>query len=291
MVSFAGRRPSRSWTVEECATFAARREFELLKLLATDKKALATARRLGAFHPQPQPPSVADGAGQVEAAPQPAAAAAAAAKAAPDSRGRRRRAARCARPARPPEYPQPQPHPPTAAVAVAAGHSASVAAPTPQVADASSVKLSSRKRRSAARSGRHHAAIKWLRFIRSRTLAVVFALRLRRRARLRRDLQELSELSDVEAHPTASKRGRGSSDGSDSDGSSSSQPDCEQCGQRLHPSDGWLADTDGRINVCAPCDAREFSQAMWAEVSSTRSSRGHLSKRGTSGWQQGFLLR
>ena len=27
-----------------------RREFELLKLLATDKKALATARRLGAFH-------------------------------------------------------------------------------------------------------------------------------------------------------------------------------------------------------------------------------------------------
>ena len=38
MASFAGRRPSRSWTVEECAVFAARKEFELLKLLATDKQ-------------------------------------------------------------------------------------------------------------------------------------------------------------------------------------------------------------------------------------------------------------
>ena len=45
--SFAAR-PSRSWSVEESAMFAARKEFELLKLLATDKKALATARRLGA---------------------------------------------------------------------------------------------------------------------------------------------------------------------------------------------------------------------------------------------------
>jgi hypothetical protein len=37
--------------------FAARKEVKLLKLLASSKKALATARRLGAFHPQPQPPS------------------------------------------------------------------------------------------------------------------------------------------------------------------------------------------------------------------------------------------
>ena len=52
----------REWTVEEHALFAARKEFELLRLLSTDKKALATARRLGfstiAGHPQshPQPP-------------------------------------------------------------------------------------------------------------------------------------------------------------------------------------------------------------------------------------------
>ena len=56
MASFAVR-PSRPWSVEESAMFAARKEFELLKLLSTDKKALATARRLGAFRPQPQPPS------------------------------------------------------------------------------------------------------------------------------------------------------------------------------------------------------------------------------------------
>ena len=63
MASFAGRRPSRLWTVEECAVFAARKEFELLKLLATDKGALATARRLGfstsAGHPHSHPPPVA----------------------------------------------------------------------------------------------------------------------------------------------------------------------------------------------------------------------------------------
>jgi hypothetical protein len=45
----AARQPSRrpEWTVEDCALYAARREFELLKLLSTDKKALATARRIG----------------------------------------------------------------------------------------------------------------------------------------------------------------------------------------------------------------------------------------------------
>jgi hypothetical protein len=50
MHSFARPRPPRAeWTVEECARFAALKEFELLKLLSTDKKALATARRLGSF--------------------------------------------------------------------------------------------------------------------------------------------------------------------------------------------------------------------------------------------------
>ena len=46
MASFS-RRPSRLWTIDECALFAARKEFELLKLLSTDKKAMAGARRLG----------------------------------------------------------------------------------------------------------------------------------------------------------------------------------------------------------------------------------------------------
>ena len=36
-----------AWTVEESATFAARRDFELLKLLSTDRKALRVARLLG----------------------------------------------------------------------------------------------------------------------------------------------------------------------------------------------------------------------------------------------------
>ena len=35
------------WTIEQCAIFAARKEFELLKLLAADKRAFAAARRMG----------------------------------------------------------------------------------------------------------------------------------------------------------------------------------------------------------------------------------------------------
>ena len=54
MASFS-RRPSRPWTIDECALFAARKEFELLKLLSTDKKAMAAARRLGLHAVQPQP--------------------------------------------------------------------------------------------------------------------------------------------------------------------------------------------------------------------------------------------
>ena len=43
----AARPAGREWTVEEAAVYAARRDFELLKLLATDKRALRTARVLG----------------------------------------------------------------------------------------------------------------------------------------------------------------------------------------------------------------------------------------------------
>jgi hypothetical protein len=38
--------PRREWSVEDAARFAACKEFELLKLLSTDAKALAMARRL-----------------------------------------------------------------------------------------------------------------------------------------------------------------------------------------------------------------------------------------------------
>jgi hypothetical protein len=49
MASFlrAARPAGREWTVEEAAVYAARRDFELLKLLSTDKRALRTARMLG----------------------------------------------------------------------------------------------------------------------------------------------------------------------------------------------------------------------------------------------------
>ena len=48
MASFCRPRSSRAvWSIEESALFAARKEFELLRLLATDKAALTTARRLG----------------------------------------------------------------------------------------------------------------------------------------------------------------------------------------------------------------------------------------------------
>ena len=48
MASFLSRKPlPAAWTVADHAMFAAQKEFELLKLLSTDKKALATARRLG----------------------------------------------------------------------------------------------------------------------------------------------------------------------------------------------------------------------------------------------------
>ena len=43
----AAARPRSAWSPEECAVFEARREFELLKLLSSDKEAFATARRLG----------------------------------------------------------------------------------------------------------------------------------------------------------------------------------------------------------------------------------------------------
>ena len=59
--------PRREWSLEEAALFAVRKEFELLKLLSTDKMALATARRLGFLfgqtQMQPQTPPAANAGG------------------------------------------------------------------------------------------------------------------------------------------------------------------------------------------------------------------------------------
>ena len=46
MASFVrSARPRLTWSMEDTARFAARKEYELLVLLSKDKKALATARR------------------------------------------------------------------------------------------------------------------------------------------------------------------------------------------------------------------------------------------------------
>ena len=57
MASLLRARAARpEWSVEDCAVFAARKEFELLKLLALDPKTFRTARRLGyARGQQPKP--------------------------------------------------------------------------------------------------------------------------------------------------------------------------------------------------------------------------------------------
>ena len=53
MASFARRRsPAAAWSVDDASTFAAQKEFKLLQLLSTDKKAFAAARRLGLFSPE-----------------------------------------------------------------------------------------------------------------------------------------------------------------------------------------------------------------------------------------------
>ena len=60
--------------------------------------------------------------------------------------------------------------------------------------------------------------------IRSRVLAILFALKLRRRVRLRRGLEELEELADLDQFGDAVKRGRPPSR-SDSDSNPSSSGD------------------------------------------------------------------
>ena len=66
MASFVGRRRAApAWSIDDASTFAALKEFKLLQLLSTDKKALTTARRLGLSFSQSQSrsPSSASAAG------------------------------------------------------------------------------------------------------------------------------------------------------------------------------------------------------------------------------------
>jgi hypothetical protein len=93
MASFAARRsPRAAWSVEECARFAALKEYELLRLLSTDKKALMTARRLGLTfsQSQPQPPiSASAGGSDTESTARPPDAATASVTVVPNARQRR----------------------------------------------------------------------------------------------------------------------------------------------------------------------------------------------------------
>ena len=99
MASFAGRRRAApAWSIDDASTFAALKEFKLLQLLSSDKKAITTARRLGLSYSksQSQPPSSASAAAKPTASPRQPAAAAAPAPAGPNAR-QRRSAARSAR--------------------------------------------------------------------------------------------------------------------------------------------------------------------------------------------------
>ena len=221
MASFAraAAPPRREWSVEDAARFAAVKEFELLQLLSTDTKALTTARRLGLRlgHTQPQTqaqhPAVA--AGDIAAAPKAGAADGSSAASRATPRRARRRAARCAQPV---SWADAQAHTPShaaAAVGDAAAPRARAARPAEECARDAVPRANARKRRSAARSARRHAARS--RPVRQAAHALIYFLRLRRLASMRRELAVAdAEMSDGEyATPASSgsssspsKRGR-----------------------------------------------------------------------------------
>ena len=193
----SARQPSRpsEWTLEEAARFAALKEGYLLQFLSTHKKAFATARRLGLplLQSQPLPPSVAEGGQQRRRVPS-----SAPAGGPPAVRRAKASSAQCGstRPAsRPPRQPPAAASAPatSAASAVAAGNADRASASCS--VDAASVRpLNARQHRSAARSARRHA--KRQRATRSFTIAILFAIRLRRRARQQREQDDLDDLRE-----------------------------------------------------------------------------------------------
>jgi hypothetical protein len=260
-----------SWTIEQCALFAARRDFELLRLLSTDKKAFTTARRLGGLFSQPH---LARTAADVSSSGASSIRPTADASSPVGTHGERAGSARSSRcPSQP------------STIVSSAKDVAAVPAP-----------LNARKRRSAKRSARRHRQRRW----RSDVLALIFLLRLRRRVRLRRDLVDLEELRDV---PTelASKRGRAvreeSSSSSSGTGSSSSRSSafstrialrdaCEACAEGV----------EGEVEYCMACArAKGWPEgfAGWADSLelTARSSTRQPRKKSTGVMRSGFLLR
>ena len=243
MASFVRSAPPRraEWSLEDAAQFAALKEFKLLQLLSTDKKALATARRLGFLfgHTQTQPHSPAAPVGGAAApAPRGAADASSSSPSAAPSRARQR-PARGAQPAvRAPA--QMQTHPP----AVTVGGAAATATVAPLAAGdllaAGSSRANAKQHRSAERSARRHLARQ--RRVRASANAMLYLVRLRRRALQRRvaadsasdQMSEFSTRVTVDCdemhleYPTSpcssasSKRGRSESPPPSSAGSSGS---------------------------------------------------------------------
>ena len=260
MASFlrAAAPPRREWSLEDAACFAARKEFELLKLLSTDAKALATARRLGfsfnRMQPHSQTQHPAATAGDAAAA-QPTGTADDASAAPPAAPPRvRRRPARCVQPAAR-THAQPQTHTPAVAVGSAAAAATVASSVAGDLLAAGPPRANAKQRRGAERSARRHVARQ--RRVRTSAIAVLFVLKLQRRARQRRAAAGLMELSSPTSPASASsKRGRSHSPTSRCAGSSAG---------RTPPSAGSYAScgapedcADGSCELCGRC-AREDS--------------------------------
>ena len=359
-------RPYRQWTVEECAHYAALRDFELLQLLSRDKRVLVTARRLGVAGKQPHAWVPADTAGAQGAAPPRSTAAVSVAASDGGPCHRSPGAARNARRQVTDPGNDPESHPHQAAAAAAGVRAASTATP-PQSTAATAVAAnqsrrqspgaarnalrpaaarlrakpeshpqptaiiavgsqaatkadegarpakggpSASRRRSAARSAQHHRRLERLRILRSRSLALLFITRLRRRVRLRRAVSDLDEMSDASdggrtvGVGSPAKRGttdRPSSSSSEDDSDviaaapvTSGCTPCYSCAAEL-PASSMInlmaflgCGTDDPLWVCLPCarvrhpDLVEFFPR--AVRSSDRSHKAPVKRRGRWGF-------
>ena len=249
--------PRSEWSVEDAARFAARKEFELLRLLSTDAKALTTARRLGLplGQAQPQTQHHAEAADAAAAAASSGAADASSAASCTMPRHARRRPARRAQRA---VRADAQPQTPTvanAAVGKAAVPPVRVARPEGMRADGAVPRANARKRRSAARSARHHAARR--RPIQIAAYAILYLLKLQRRARQRRAAAGLMELcSPTSPASASSKRGRSSSPASRRAGSSAGHTPASNSSCDSHGPEALEDCAEGSCGSCARC-ARE----------------------------------
>jgi hypothetical protein len=189
--------PRRAWTLEEAALFAARREYELLRLLSQDAKVLRAARRLRlplSSSAAALAPAKSLGEGEAARRGAPRGDQAVAVDGLHDARhvhprpaGRRaRRAADGA--AAPAVATAPTPAPASATGGGATGapvDGASIGGAAPRA--------NARRRRSAERSARRH--VRRSRPIRTAALALMFISKLCRGVRLRRNLVELDDLA------------------------------------------------------------------------------------------------